>query len=160
MMVTSLVTGCCGMASHSSTSICRKSAILVVWVTSGMNTDPATVQWGFNGEFNGVEVRNAGGPFHPLHSLINPALWRRALSSWRIEFGPRLWRYGIARISYRYRSALRLPTITMSLVFPVREMPPHTINTASTKRCYSIDAAISIAFSVSSPHIDPTIQTP
>ncbi|KAL6490631.1 hypothetical protein MHYP_G00009760 [Metynnis hypsauchen] len=36
---------------------------------------------------------------------------------------------------------------------------PHN-HTASTKRCYSIGAAISIAFSVSSPHFDPMIQLP
>ena len=33
-------------------------------------------------------------------------------------------------------------------------------NTTSTKRRYSIGAAVSIAFSASSPHIDPTIQMP
>jgi hypothetical protein len=43
--------------------------------------------------------------------------------------------------------------------FPVREKPLHTI-TLPPPRCYSIGAAISIAFSASSPHFDSTIQLP
>lgn len=38
-------------------------------------------------------------------SLINRTLWGRTLSSWKMGFGLRIWRYGIAircRISYEY----------------------------------------------------------
>lgn len=57
-------------------------------------------------------------------------LWGRALSSWRMELGPRFWRYGIATdssISFRYLTALRLPSMMTSSVLPVREIPPHTM---------------------------------
>ena len=80
--------------------------------------------WSLPQVFNGVEVRT-GRPFHPLHSQI-----LCELSSWRTEFGPRLWTYGIAtgcRISSRYLSALRWPHL-----FSDGDAAPHH-HTASTK---------------------------
>jgi len=51
MLVTSLVTLCCGMASHSSTSICPKSANVVVLITLAWTEGPSWsqngVQWGW-----------------------------------------------------------------------------------------------------------------
>ena len=41
MLLTSLATFCCGIASHSSTSICFKSANMVLWVTLAYTTDQA-----------------------------------------------------------------------------------------------------------------------
>lgn len=58
MLVTSLATKCCGMASHSSTSICHKSNYVVVTQQnrcvghSGTNNTP------------GLQT------IHPLHSQI------------------------------------------------------------------------------------------
>lgn len=52
-----------------------------------------------------------------------------ACPSWSLEFGPRLWRYGIYTgfsLSSRYVSALRLLSMMISLVLPVSEMPPYT----------------------------------
>ena len=46
------------------------------------------------------------------------SLWGRASTSWRREFGPRLWTYGLAsgcRMSPGYLSASRLPSIIASL---------------------------------------------
>ena len=51
MLVTSLLTLCCGMSSHSSTSICPRSANMVVLVTLERTAGPSWsqngVQWGW-----------------------------------------------------------------------------------------------------------------
>ncbi|GLD62565.1 G protein-coupled receptor, class C, group 5, member Bb [Lates japonicus] len=105
----------------------------------------------------------------PLH-LSTPKFWRvvsdkpRSVEASIViledrEFCPRLWRYGIA-------TGCR---ISISLCIEIAsnddkprfssdgDAAPHHQN-ASTRRCYSIDAAISIAFSASSPHFDSMIQ--
>lgn len=77
--------------------------------------------------FIGFKVRTLGRLFHPLHSRLNLTLWGWALSSWRMKFWPRLWRYGIAsgwRISPQYLSALRSHPIITCLFSEVDVTPP------------------------------------
>ena len=79
---------------------------------SGMNSTPKLIPQ----VFNGVEVRTASRPFHPLHSSSACSLWETP--------------YGIAtgcRISSWFLSVLRIPPVMTSLIFPVREMLPHPI---------------------------------
>uniref|UniRef100_A0A3Q0SDD5 Ig-like domain-containing protein n=1 Tax=Amphilophus citrinellus TaxID=61819 RepID=A0A3Q0SDD5_AMPCI len=57
MLVKSLVTHCCGMASHSYTSICCKSASVVVLVTLAQiayPNDPLSFQWGWGQDCSNV----------------------------------------------------------------------------------------------------------
>ena len=61
MLVTNLVTHCCGMAFHSSTKSRCRSAIVVVLVTNTYSTPKLIPK-----VFNWVEVWTHGRPFHSL----------------------------------------------------------------------------------------------
>ena len=61
MLVTNLVTHCCGMAFHSSTKSHCRSAIVVVLVTNTYSTPKLIPK-----VFNWVEVWTHGRPFHSL----------------------------------------------------------------------------------------------
>ncbi|XP_051239305.1 uncharacterized protein LOC127353784 [Dicentrarchus labrax] len=111
---------------------------------SGTNSTPKLIPQ----VFNGVEVRTAGRPFHPLHSHIlevvsdkprpvgaSVVILEDSVQSQTVEIWDCHWLQNLISI------ALCIETLTH--------------HTASTKRCYSIGAAISIAFSASSPHFDP-----
>ena len=99
---------------------------------SGTNSTPKLISQ----VFNGVEVRTASRPFHPLHShilvvipdkprpvgasvvILEDRVWFQTVEIWDCHW---------LQISSLYLSALRLPPMMTSLVFPVREMPTHTI---------------------------------
>ncbi|CAK6968511.1 uncharacterized protein LOC127353784 [Scomber scombrus] len=108
--------------------------------------------------FDGVEVR----PFHPPHSLILEVVSDKPRSVGAgvviLEFGPRLWRYGIAtgcRISSRYLCIEIASNDDKPCFSRDGDAAPHH-HTASTKKML-LSAAISIAFSASSPRpYDPT----
>lgn len=77
MLVTGLVTFFCEMASHSSTRSCWRSA----WAGHSILSTPKF--WGY--------------------SVMILALWGRVLSSWKMDLGPRSWRYWVttaSRISF------------------------------------------------------------
>ena len=65
MLVTNLVTHCCGMAFHSSTKSRCRSAIVVVLVTNTYSTPKLISK-----VFTWVEVWTHGRPFHFLYSHI------------------------------------------------------------------------------------------
>lgn len=117
----------------------------------------ACPNWSHN--FCGFKIRTAGRSFHLLNSQILEVVSNKPHSveaSARIfEYRVQLWRCGSAtgcRISSSYLYAFRLLPMMTNLGFLVMEMLHQTI-----KSCYCIGVAISTAFSVSSPHFDPTI---
>ena len=118
---------CCGMASHSSTSICRKSARVVVIFTLAWTTCPS---WSHNCS---VGLRSGLLAGHSI--LSTPKFWRQYLrqphsvgvrvvnledrvQSQTVEIWDLHW----------YLSTLRLPPMMTSL-----EMPLHTITLPTGK---------------------------
>ena len=78
MMVTSLVTHCCGVASHFSSSFATSQPAWLcwsIWHKQHVQADPTSV--------SEVEVRTAGRPFHPLHSPILEAVSQQLCSVWQ-----------------------------------------------------------------------------
>lgn len=154
MLVASFVTHCREMASYSSTTILHNSGSVVVLATLAQRACP---NWSH--KFCEIKIRTASRSFHLLNSQILEVVSNKTHSveaSARIfEYRVQLRRCGSAtgcRISSSYLYAFRLlPKIT-NLVFLVMEMLHRTI-----KSCYCIGVATSTAFSVSSPHFDPTI---
>ena len=127
---------CCGMASHSSTSICcnlsqLKSPNLVVLVT-----------------LERTSHRTAGRPFHPLYSKF----WRSPISQ-SVEIWDCHWLQNLISIC----PCIEIASDNESRFSSEGDAGQHH-HTASTRRRYSIGAAISTVFSTSSPHIELTIQ--
>ena len=119
--------------------------------------------------FNGVEVRTTSRPFHPLHSHIlqvvsdkpqpvgeSVVILEDRVRSQTVEIWDCHWLQNLISLSLCIEIASNDDKPCFS---SEGDATPHH-HTASTKRCYSIGAAISIAFSASSPHFDPTIQLP
>lgn len=88
--------------------------------------------------FNGVEVRTAGRPFNPLHSQILEVVSDKPRSEGtnvvileERDCGD----MGLPLVAESHLdvSALSLPPMMTCLVFPVREMPPHTITLSPPK---------------------------
>lgn len=154
MLVASFVTHCREMASYSSTTILHNSGSVVVLATLAQRACP---NWSH--KFCEIKIRSASRSFHLLNSQILEVVSNKTHS---VEASARIFEYRVqcrrcgsatgCRISSSYLYAFRLlPKIT-NLVFLVMEMLHQTI-----KSCYCICVAISAAFSVSSPHFDPTI---
>lgn len=81
--------------------------------------------------FAGAEVRIAGRPFHPLNSQILEAvsemLCEGGIAAVDTVGSQTLEIWNDCRISFQYLSAMTFPPVMTSFVFPVREMPSHTI---------------------------------
>lgn len=68
------------------------------------------------------------------------------MSSWRVRLGPRLWNYGIC-----YGIEMAFNNDTPCFTSDEGAAPHH--GTASTKRCCSVNATISMVFYMLSPHL-------
>ena len=57
ILVTSLVTHCCGMASQSSSSICQPTWLCwLLWHEQHAQADPTSVQWGLGQDCKGMKM--------------------------------------------------------------------------------------------------------
>ena len=75
-------------------------------------------------------------PFWLKKSMVSLAEWARALSCWKSVTSPLLRNNGTnsgSKISSMYRSAVKLPSTTMSWVLWRHEIPPHTITLPPTQ---------------------------
>ena len=131
---------------------------------SGTNSTPKLIPQ----VFNGVEVRTASRPFHPLHSHIlevvsdkphplgaSIVMLEDRVRSQTVEIWDCHWLQNLISISL----CIEIASNDKPSFSSEGDATPHH-HTASTKICHSIGAAISIAFSASSPHFDPMIQLP
>lgn len=92
-----------------------------------IQTDPANVQCGCGQDCRSIDCQSTHSPPKFWRFLVNCALWGRALSFWRIEFGPGLWRCGIAWLHNLISISLSIETASSE------EKPRHHHRTASTK---------------------------
>ena len=98
--------------------------------------------------------KNRTQPQQPttLSSWWSP-VWSQTAVGWHDEVATG------CSISSQYLSVLTLTLMMTSLVFPLQEMPPHTITLPPLKHV-PLSVAITKAFSASFPHFDPMIQVP